>query len=253
MNIAALILSALGDDDEPQDLERWMKDAGLPDWMTKGTLNQTLGLDMGAKVGDNMAFSILPFTDIDFTSKQGVTDMAMGLLGPVGTQATRMAAGIGLIEDGNVAKGIERLAPTGVTNALRGWREANDGISISNGDVIVQPSDIGTFQSFMSMVGMPASDIQRYRWAQSQQVEIVKFYRERETKLRNQYVQAVKDGESTADVVEKWQRLQNAKTNLQPFFGKVPRELEQKPLSSLTESVKRRRAAEEERQQLMAR
>ena len=98
MNIAQLVVpaiaSVLGDDDEPKDLERMMRDwfgddNTTADMVLKGPLSTILGIDLGAKLSDDRVFSILPYTDIEL-SKKGFAEALVGLLGPGIAQARKM-------------------------------------------------------------------------------------------------------------------------------------------------------------------
>jgi hypothetical protein len=254
VNIAQLVLPHLfGDDDAPKDedwLERQFREMGVPTALLKGGLNAAIGLDMGAKLGDQNVFSILPFTDIDFTSKKGVMDMAVGMMGPVGTEALRMADGLELIKQGNTAKGVEKLVPRGVTNGMQAWRLANEGITVRNGDVLVQPEDLSTYQLFLKGLGMPPAQLNDYQWIQSQQIEVSKFYREKEQTLRNRYARAAKAGDTAEmqDLADTWENLQAAKGNFAPYFNNSPKELKAKPLRILREAPEKQQKREADAQ-----
>lgn len=258
INLAEIVVPALfGDEDEPKDLERMMRDwfgedNAIADMVLKG-LPATLGLDLGAKLSDDRVFSILPYTNFEL-SKKGLADGLVGLMGPGMAQAGKMIDGVALMNEGHLDKGVEKLMPRGIEDALKGYRLANEGYTLRNGDVLVKPEDISTFQAMLAGVGMPAAELKRYQWIQGQQIEITKFYKEREGALKRDYIEAAKDGDTAAqlEAKDRWQSLQETKLKMRRYFANQPDELKAAPLKNLMQAPAKQREREAKRQETIS-
>jgi hypothetical protein len=192
-----------------------------------------LGVDMSAKLGDDRAFSILPYTDIKMT-KAGVAEAGIGLMGPGMGQVARMAGGLEQMGQGDYYKGLEQLLPSGMRDAMKGARIANEGVTMKNGDVAVKPEDISAMAMILQTLGLPATELKRYTWVQGQQYEIRQFYNDHEKQLRKDYLDA--EPEDRAAIKEKWQHLQDGKDKLRQYFNNAPDELKKRDVSTLTKS-----------------
>ena len=257
INLAELVIPALfGVEDEPKDLERMMRDwfgddQGVADFLLKGPLSATLGLDLGAKLSDDRVFSILPYTNLEL-SKKGIADALVGLMGPGMAQTSKMIDGVALLNEGQLEQGTEKLMPRGFEDAMKGYRMANEGITLRNGDVLVKPEDIDAFQAILQGVGLPPAQIKRYQWIKGQQIEITKFYKERESELKREYIAATRDGEATSDIEDQWLSLQETKHKMRRYFGDEADELKSHPLKPLRDAPARQKDREAKRQETMA-
>lgn len=229
-----------GDDDEPKDFERMMRDlignTALSDLLLHGPLS-LMGLDTSAKLGDEKVFSIMPFTDIDVTSKKGLALTAIGLLGgPAFGQAAHMADGVGMMGQGEYYKGIEKFLPKGLEDAMKGFRMANDGYTLKNGDVMVRPEDISGVALALQTLGLPPTEIKRYQWFQSQQIEITRFFSDQEKRMKKNYSDAKESGDSDSQekIKEDWRQLQGGKAKARRYFNDSPDELKPRDMSALT-------------------
>lgn len=254
MNLAEFVIPALfGDDDEPKDLERMMREwfgSDIPaDIILKG-LPSMLGLDLGSKLSDDRVFSILPYTTLEM-SKKGAAEALVGLMGPGMGLARKMIDGVDLMQNGEIGQGMEKLLPKGLEDAHKGYRLANKGVVLRNGDVLVTPEDINAFTIVMQGMGMPTSELKRYQWIQSQQIEITKFYTARESEIKKDYIEAQRAGEDTTDLKDQWRSLQDRKGNMRVYFGNQVDELKSKPLSTLMDAPKKQREREAKRQETM--
>ena len=238
MNLAAAAFSALGGDDEPEDLERSLRDVigdeDMADLLLHGPLAY-MGLDMSAKLGEDKIFSILPYGEWDFSSASGLAKTAFSLAGPAVSQAAKFADGIGFISRGDYQKGIEKFMPSGVASALKAFREANDGYTLKNGDVMYQPEDINSFALALESVGMPSTQLKKMDWMRSQQYEIKRFYIDRTKQLEHDYDKAYReqDTETMDSIRESWLSMQEAKDENRKYFNNNPHELRRQPLSNL--------------------
>ena len=238
-NVAALVFGMTGDGDEPKDLERslreWIGDEGLADLVLRGPLN-AIGLDMSAKLGDDKVFSIAPYTDIDFSSGSAAAKTILGVVGgPSVGQALRMATGIEYLSKGDLQKGFENLVPSGLANASKALRIANEGYTLKNGTVLYSPDEISGMSLLLDAIGLKSSEMKHMEWVRGQQYEIGLFVSERTKELKADYVRAYRDGDTDelSKLSEHWLKLQEVKRELRPMFNDSMEELKTQPLSDL--------------------
>jgi hypothetical protein len=155
--------------------------------------------------------SVLPFTDVDLTSRSGYEKMMVGLMGPFfGGLAPKFVDGAGMIAKGEYYKGLELLAPNGIGNAMKGLRYANEGITMRNGDVVLKPEEVSLLDAAFQAVGLPTTTITGRQYAQRTLAEFDKFYSDRAAEVKGAYVNASRagDSEGMADARKEWENLQ---------------------------------------------
>ena len=225
MNLASIVYGMLGDEDEPKDLETDLRamigDKALADLLLRGP-GAYLGLDMSAKLGDDKIFSIMPYTDIDFSSGKAAMQTVGSLVaGPAGAQAGRFLEGIDYMRQGDIYKGVERLVPKGVSSAMASFRLANDGYTLRNGDVVVRPEDISNAALMLNALGLPATVIQDIKRENSNRYEVVQFFTDRTREIEHDYLKAFreKDTAKMAALRVEWQDLQAGKDHQRELLG----------------------------------
>lgn len=236
MNIVGLIFAHTGDDDEPRDLERslreWIGDEDMAKLLLHGPL-WWMGMD--AKLAQDKVFSFLPYADWDLTSKEGLKNLGVGLAGPAGSQALKMAGGLEYLSKGDTIKGFEGLLPSGISNGLKAFRIANEGFTLKNGDLMMSPDEINGAALTLDAVGLKSPTMRDLEWTRNQQYEIKEFYQARTKEIQRAYADAYKDGDTEAmtEAREEWMALQEGKDRLRAVFNNSPDELKRQPLSTL--------------------
>lgn len=215
--IGSLVTKLLGDEDEPDDFEYKMRqmigDKTMADLLLNG-VPAALGVNLGGKLGMGNVASILPFTDVDLSSRSGYEKVMVGMMGPFfGGLAPKFIDGAGMIAKGEYYKGLELLAPNGIGNAMKGLRYANEGISMRNGDVVLKPEEISMLDAAFQAVGLPTTTITGRQYAQRTMAEFDKFYSDRAAEIKGAYVNASREGdtEGMADARQEWQKLQDSR------------------------------------------
>lgn len=239
INVAALVFGMTGDDDEPRDLERSLRnmigDDDLADIILRGPLN-AIGLDMSAKLGDDKIFSISPYTDIDFSTGANAAKTIVGIAGgPAASQVMRMANGVEYLSRGEMQKGFENLVPSGLANASKAYRIANEGYTLKNGTIMFAPDEISGLTLWADAIGLKSSQMKHMEYVRGQQYEIGQFFSDRTKDLKASYVQAYRDGDTKemGELADHWMKLQQAKRELRQMFNNSSEELKTQPLSSL--------------------
>jgi len=256
MNLAGLVYGAVGggSDDLESKGQKLIGDKNLAQLLLHG-FPSFVGLDMSAKLGDDNIFSIAPYTQFDLTSKTGVAKTLAGMAGPGVGQAGRMAQGVGMIGQGDMYKGAEKLMPKGLEQAMQAFRLANDGYTLKNGDLVVKPEDISAFGILLTAAGLPSTEVKDLQDQEIRQYKITKFYNDKSRELEHQYVQAykAKDQEKMNDLRAKWMELQKSKDDQRGQFKQLPDILKHQPLSTLISAPQRAQQREmKSRQQFNA-
>ena len=214
MQIGNLLTNLFGDDDEPKDFEYKLRqaigDKALADLLLNG-VPAAMGVNLGGKLGMGNVASILPFTDVDLSSRSGYEKVMVGMMGPFfGGLAPKFIDGAGMITQGEYYKGLELMMPNGIGNAMKGVRFATEGITMRNGDVVMKPEDISIADAAFQAVGLPTTTITGRQYTQKTKVEFDKFYADKAAEIKGAYVDANRDGDSAgmADARTDWENLQ---------------------------------------------
>jgi hypothetical protein len=214
--IATLYGMLFGDEDEPDNpelaLRRAIGDEVIADLLLKG-VPAALGVDLSGKLGMGQMLSIMPYTDITLSRKSVYEAAGTLILGPFGGLLAKSAEGMGYIGRGDYYKGIEQLVPTGLSNAMKGYRYATEGITSKTGDVTMSPDDISAVDAFMVALGLPTKTITDRQFLQSAKFEYDQFYNEKTSELKREYVRAYSEGDTEArgKTMDEWNKLQESR------------------------------------------
>ena len=211
------LLSAFGDDDEPADLEHFLRkhinDKDVADLLLRGAPGG-VGLEsLGKKLSMENVASILPFTQVDLTSRSGMEKVLVGLMGPTAALGLKAADALGLMSKGDYYKGLEQMLPTGAANIAKGLRFATEGVTMRNGDTVMGADDISALDAAFQAVGLPTSKITDRQRTQKVVAEFDQFYQDRSSELKGAYAKAFRQGDTGAmqDVREAWTELQESR------------------------------------------
>lgn len=215
--IAWILGAAFGDDDEPDNpeltLRKMIGDKALADIILKGA-PKLAGVDLSGKLGMGQMLSILPYTDIDL-SRAGVAQTGYALLtGATGSLVQRAAEGVGLMADGEYYKGLERLAPAGLSQSMKAARFGlMEGVTLKNGDVVIKPEDISFLDMLSVAIGLPSNKITDRTFVQGAAIDTEKFYKDRTGEIKRDYIKAAnaKDNAGMAKARQEWLEMQDAK------------------------------------------
>lgn len=214
--IAQVMSSIWGDEDEPADGEQYLRkmigDNDTANLLLKG-LPAAMGADLSANIGLGTALSVLPYTDFNVTSRDGLAQLAAGAMGPAFGMAQHMADGMGYLTMGDTQKGIEAMLPTGPRGVLRAYRQATEGITNRAGDALMTPEEITFGEQFLTALGFTPTRMQDQRRVQQVNREYDDYFKGRTTQIKFAYTQAAKAGdtETLATMRDAWQKLQDSK------------------------------------------
>jgi hypothetical protein len=217
--IAKGLADMFGDDEEPYNLEKELYEAMVDQWgedaatlIMRGA-PAAAGVDLSGKLGMGNALSVLPFTDFEL-SKAGVTEAGFALVfGATGSLAQRFADGLKLIGGEEYYRGLEKLAPKGISDAMKAVRENEEGVTRLNGDVLVPADEIAAWESVAKGFGVPVTSDTKRRFLTDIKFENEKAFKDKAAKLKNQYTKARREGDDTSAVREKWNKLQEERVS----------------------------------------
>jgi hypothetical protein len=204
-------------DDEPFDLEEELRkmigDEDTANVLLRGAPNLA-GLDLSSKLGMGNVLSIAPYSDIDF-SRKGFYEIAGGLaFGAPGALGARVFDGLGLIGRGEYQKGIEQLLPNGIANGMKAYREQTEGMSNRNNDTTMSAEDISTFDTAATALGLSTTKKSLQQERGTIKYETEQHFKDRESAIRQEFLEARKNGEDTQEIRSKWKALQDKKHEL---------------------------------------
>ena len=150
----AQMLDALFGDDEPFNFDEEMRDF-FGELTFKGPVNFLTNLEIANRTG--VAQDLIFRDDPRGIAEHGYVLTAMkNAFGPTGSYLIGAERGIKAMNEGNVMRGIESLAPSWFRNGSKGLRYMTEGALTLKGDPIEE--DIGAYNSLMQIIGFsPAS------------------------------------------------------------------------------------------------
>ena len=227
LSTAFWLTTFLGDEDEPQDMERWIKDnvddGALGTALSRG-LFSTFGIDLSTKLNQSKIFHPLPYAELK-AGEAGATDILMGFAGPAGTTGVNFFRAAEYYKQGDVLKGIEYSVPKGIRSVAETYRLATEGYSTKSGTIIVDPREIDAKSLLLNAMGLPATEINRIKWTRGQQYELEQYFNKESSKIRKNYIEATRkrDRQAQADLRIEFRELQKSKDRVRPFFNDAPR------------------------------
>ena len=253
LSTAFWLTTFLGDEDEPQDMERWIKDnvddGALGTALSRG-LFSTFGIDLSTKLNQSKIFHPLPYAELK-AGEAGATDILMGFAGPAGTTGVNFFRAAEYYKQGDVLKGIEYSVPKGIRSVAETYRLATEGYSTKSGTIIVDPREIDAKSLLLNAMGLPATEINRIKWTRGQQYELEQYFNKESGKIRKQYIEATRkrDRQAQSDLRIEFRELQKSKDRVRPFFNDAPGALKRQSISTLLRAPKAREKRERKEQQ----
>jgi len=114
--------------------------------------------------------------------------------GPVLGVTSRMERGLSLINEGNVARGIEQMLPSALGNALKSVRFGTEGPRTLRGDPIT--GELGPWNTFAQFFGFAPAEYTRQLEINSNTKKIERNVLEKRTKLLRNYYIATRNGDT---------------------------------------------------------
>lgn len=242
--ISWAINALLSDDDDKYDLTNELRKAIGDEQVANLVLRGAptlIGADLSGKVGAGNMLSIQPFSKADLTTGAGIAEYVGTLIGGASLgMTTRMLDGLGLMMSGDWYRGIEQTMPKGISDAMKAYRVATEGMTRRNGDIILPPDEVSGMDTLFQAIGVqPVKQSVTYE-RQNLMKETTQNFTERTTKIKNDYVKAARAGdtEAQAEAREAWKKLQDVKrregVNVSPLSDLLKAPAEQRKREKMT-------------------
>jgi hypothetical protein len=237
LTTAFWLTTFLGDEDEPMDMERYIKeyidDGVFGQALSRGVFS-TLGLDLSTKLNQSKIFHPLPYVDFE-AGEEGARNIIMGAVGPAGTTGVNFFRAAEYYKQGDLLKGIEYSMPKGIRSVAESYRLATEGMTTKSGTVVVDPREIDVVSLLINAMGLPASEINSLKWTKGQQYELEQYFNSESGKIRRKYIEATRnrDRDAQAELRQEFRDLQKGKDRVRPFFNDAPGVLKRQSMSTL--------------------
>lgn len=217
-----IIASMYPDDDEPQLLAQWyngMKDGvgeTIAQILAKG-LPAGAGLDLSGKLGQGNLLNPLAFANTDgkkFFSRDYWTEVGFALLGPSAALIGNEAEAVGYAKEGKYLQAAEKGMPTFVSNAIKAYRRADEGLATKAGDTIMAPEEFGLGSIAAKALGFETAQVSDTYQNRSAYLEAVKGRQDARKGLLREYYEAVRAGDSD--------RMQTVQQSIREFNDRQP-------------------------------
>jgi hypothetical protein len=230
--VAALDDLVGDDEDEPFNFRAALKTMGGSELLLKGPLNTALNIEISnrASIANGIGFREDPYE----VEKYGyLTTMALQLGGPMGSYALDLPDGLGLLAQGELERGMERLFPSWVRNALKSTRYLEEGVRTRDGRPI--DTDLSTWTLYVQAFGFAPADVS---WLYETRA-LAKNYENKVMRKRSSLLKARYLALTTGDT-ELYDRAMRRINNFRMLYPRLMSG------GTLERSYKSRRAAERE-------
>jgi hypothetical protein len=177
-----------GDDDDDAE-------TAARKWLGEGMYNGALNYLTGTAVANRIGLSDLLINSTGYKEQDNALLSMLQLLGgPVYGVADRIQQGVKLINEGQVERGLERIAPSALANAMKGYRFGTEGALTMRGDPIT--SDIGAGSAVGQMIGFAPAEYSRQLEINAFEKGVERKALKNRSKYLKEYYMAVRNGDT---------------------------------------------------------
>jgi hypothetical protein len=172
-------------------------------YFKEGMFNGAVNYFTGTAVANRIGLSDLLISGTGYKEQDNKILSFLQLVGgPAYGVADRLQQGAKLIGEGEVQRGLERMAPSGIANTMKGYRFYTEGANTLRGDPIT--SDISAWNAGAQFFGLAPAEYTRQLEINASAKNIEKrALKERTKLLRDYYVAArVGDSEGMSDAID---------------------------------------------------
>ena len=215
-NILGPIIGALMnlvDQDDDKDWSDWQEDLRMAlgaggegakrsawgDFLFKGAPYALLGADTSDRLGMGNILALAPYLDINESStKEHIqAELFKAAMGPSGNLINKAIDGWGFgVQQHDWSRMIETMAPAGISNGMKAYRLATEGLTASNGDVLMKPESLQGMPAFLTALGVRPRALVNEGDRRSVAFQTNEFYNTKVSQIKGEYMQAVKANDS---------------------------------------------------------
>ena len=152
-----------------------------------GILNYTFGLDVAPRIG----MTDLLFRSLPNQESTSLADTAFNMAGPIAGIANRVYQGWGLMREGEIYRGAERMLPAPIANGMKAYRYAGEGATTLRGDPITD--DISPGHAFGQLLGFAPAGYTRQLERNAMVKRVDRSISETRTRLMRKYYIAMRE------------------------------------------------------------
>ena len=188
--IVSMLANALLLDDEDEDFDS-IAASYFGEGLYSGAINAVFDVDVAPRIGmTNLVYRSLPNRE-----QESLILQAMEFLGgPVVGIASRMEDGIGLISEGEVSRGVERMLPSALSNGMKALRYGTEGATTLRGDPIME--DINAWNVFAQSLGLAPAGYTKQLETNARDKGLERRLNTKRTDLMRDYYMAMKEGDT---------------------------------------------------------
>jgi len=185
-----IMLANLVFDDEEDDAETRLRKF-FDEGMYNGALNYLLGVNVASRIG----LTDLLIQNTGYKDQASTVEQILALIGgPVYGVSTRVLEGAEEVFDGQTQRGIEKMLPAGLSNALKSIRYATEGANTRRGDPIVGEMSYANVMG--QFFGFAPAEYTRQLEINANIKGIDRAVATKRTKLLRQYYVAIRMGDT---------------------------------------------------------
>jgi hypothetical protein len=114
--------------------------------------------------------------------------------GPVVGIASRMEDGVGLISEGEVSRGVERMLPSALSNGMKALRYGTEGATTLRGDPIME--DMNPWNVFAQSLGLAPAGYTKQLEVNARDKGVERRVNAKRTDMMRDYYMALKEGDT---------------------------------------------------------
>jgi hypothetical protein len=196
--IVSMIGNAVFLDDEDEDFDS-IAASYFGEGLYSGAINAIFNVDVAPRIGmTNLVYRSLPNRE-----QESLILQAMEIIGgPIFGIASRMEDGFGLISEGEVSRGMERLLPSALSNGMKALRYGTEGATTMRGDPILE--DINAWNVFAQSLGLAPAGYTKQLEVNARDKGLERRLNTKRTDMMRDYYMALKEGDidSAMELVE---------------------------------------------------
>lgn len=214
--ISTILDAVFGNKDEPfgQDEHRLREAIGNPEAasLILHGVPGWLGVPLTNRLGAGGAATLLPFGNVDLSDRGGIEHTVASAAGPVAADMIQLGDSIDLMRKGEYYKGLEQLMPSLLANSMKSYRQATEGVTNRNGDVLLRPEELTLMDKTFAALGFPTTHLQDRNMRQGVLRDYQEFFKDRMDRVEHQYRKAAREGDSQTmgAMVKRWNEYNDA-------------------------------------------
>ena len=197
-----LAMMALGSEDEPYTFETAMSGETFDRYVQEGIANvagpnisellsRGVPASLGTDLSDRMALGTLYFMDLrPETMESSLGSLLLSVGGPWLTIGESGFRGVQDVANGNVLRGVERVAPKMLRDFLKTYRYASEGLVNNAGDTVLDGNGVPPIELFLQASGFASAEVSNFYNRQSMIKDTERYGTARRDSLVNSFSRA---------------------------------------------------------------